>query len=111
MTEAVNSHFGLVKWQLFTYTKSGGYKSCCIPTVDGKSILTTMSNKGNRILGRVDICNSIQKISGISVPVFCDDMESLDKQNERKVINMVESQLVLLCVSNDEELKIVNVQK
>lgn len=111
LTEAVNSHFGLVKWQLFTYTKSGGYKSCCIPTVDGKSILTTMSNKGNRILGRVDICNSIQKISGISVPVFCDDMESLDKQNERKVINMVESQLVLLCVSNDEELKIVNVQK
>ena len=111
LTEAVNSHFGLVKWQLFEYTKSGNYKSCCIPTVDGKSILTTMSNKGNRILGRVDICNSIQKISGISVPVFCDDMESLDKQNERKVINMVESQLVLLCVSNDEELKIVNVQK
>ena len=111
LTEAVNSHFGLVKWQLFEYAKNGNYKSCCIPTVDGKSILTTMSNKGNRILGRVDICNSIQKISGISVPVFCDDMESLDKQNERKVINMVESQLVLLCVSNDEELKIVNAQK
>ena len=111
LTEAVNSHFNLVKWQLFEYAKNGNYKSCCIPTVDGKSILTTMSNKGNRILGRVDICNSIQKISSISVPVFCDDMESLDKQNERKVINMVESQLVLLCVSNDEELKIVNVQK
>ena len=111
LTEAVNSHFNLVKWQLFEYAKNGNYKSCCIPTVDGKNILTTMSNKGNRILGRVDICNSIQKISSISVPVFCDDMESLDKQNERKVINMVESQLVLLCVSNDEELKIVNVQK
>lgn len=111
LTEAVNSHFSLVKWQLFTYTKSGGYKSCCIPTVDGKSILTTMSNKGNRILGRVDICNSIQKISGISVPIFCDDMESLDTQNEGKVINMVESQLILLCVSDDEELKITNVQK
>ena len=66
LTEAVNSHFGLAKWQLFEYAKNGNYKSCCIPTVDGKSILTTMSNKGNRILGRVDICNSIQKISGIS---------------------------------------------
>lgn len=111
LTEAVNSHFSLVKWQLFEYAKNGNYKSCCIPTVDGKSILTTMSNKGNRILGRVDICNSIQKISGISVPIFCDDMESLDTQNEKKIINMVESQLILLCVSNDEELKIINVQK
>lgn len=111
LTEAVNSHFGLVKWQLFTYTKSGGYKSCCIPTVDRKSILTTMSNKGNRILGRVDICNSIQKISSMSVPIFCDDVESLDMQNEGKIISMVESQLILLCVSNDKELKIINVQK
>lgn len=111
LTEAVNSHFGLVKWQLFEYAKNGNYKSCCIPTVDGKSILTTMSNKGNRILGRVDICNSIQKISGMSVPIFCDDVESLDMQNEGKTISMVESQLILLCVSNDKELKIINVQK
>lgn len=111
LTEAVNSHFGLVKWQLFEYAKNGNYKSCCIPTVDGKSILTTMSNKGNRILGRVDICNSIQKISGMSVPIFCDDVESLDMQNEGKIISMVESQLILLCVSNDKELKIINVQK
>lgn len=111
LSDSINSHFSLVKWKLFELNKSGGYKSVCIPTVNGKSILTTMSNKGNRILGRVDICNSIQKISGMSVPIFCDDVESLDMQNEGKVINMVESQLVLLCVSNDEELKIVNVQK
>nr|DAL69816.1 MAG TPA: chromosome partition protein [Bacteriophage sp.] len=107
LTEAVNSHFGLVKWQLFTYTKSGGYKSCCIPTVDGKSILTTMSNKGNRILGRVDICNSIQKISDISVPIILDDSESLDEDNQKKVVEMVDSQLIMLIVNNSEKLEIV----
>lgn len=107
LTEAVNSHFGLVKWQLFTYTKSGGYKSCCIPTVDGKSILTTMSNKGNRILGRVDICNSIQKISGISVPIILDDSESLDEENQKKVAEMVDSQLIMLIVNGSEKLEIV----
>lgn len=106
LTEAVNSHFGLVKWQLFTYTKSGGYKSCCIPTVDGKSILTTMSNKGNRILGRVDICNSIQKISGISVPIILDDSESLDEENQKKVYEMVDSQLIMLIVNDSEKLEI-----
>ena len=107
LTEAVNSHFSLVKWQLFTYTKSGGYKSCCIPTVDGKSILTTMSNKGNRILGRVDICNSIQKISGISTSIILDDSESLDEENQKKVAEMVDSQLIMLIVNDSEKLEIV----
>lgn len=100
LTEAVNSHFGLVKWQLFEYAKNGKYKSCCIPTVDGKSILTTMSNKGNRILGRVDICNSIQKISGITCPVWLDDAESLDENNQSKVAQMVGGQTIMLIVDS-----------
>lgn len=106
LTEAVNSHFGLVKWQLFEYAKNGNYKSCCIPTVDGKSILTTMSNKGNRILGRVDICNSIQKISGISVPIILDDGESLSTDNQKKVAEMVDSQLIMLIVNDSDKLEI-----
>lgn len=106
LTEAVNSHFGLVKWQLFEYAKNGNYKSCCIPTVDGKSILTTMSNKGNRILGRVDICNSIQKISSISVPIALDDSESLSTDNQKKVAEMVDSQLIMLIVNDSEKLEI-----
>ena len=106
LTEAVNSHFSLVKWQLFEYAKNGNYKSCCIPTVDGKSILTTMSNKGNRILGRVDICNSIQKISGISTPIILDDSESLDEENQKKVAEMVDSQLIMLIVNGSEKLEI-----
>lgn len=107
LTEAVNSHFGLVKWQLSEYAKNGNYKSCCIPTVDGKSILTTMSNKGNRILGRVDICNSIQRISGMSVPIILDDSESLDEENRKKVAEMVDSQLIMLIVNGSEKLEIV----
>lgn len=107
LTEAVNSHFGLVKWQLFEYAKNGNYKSCCIPTVDGKSILTTMSNKGNRILGRVDICSSIQKISDISVPIILDDSESLSTDNQKKVAEMVDSQLIMLIVNDSEKLEIM----
>ena len=100
LTEAVNSHFELVKWQLFEYAKNGNYKSCCIPTVDGKGILTTMSNKGNRILGRVDICNSIQKISGITCPVWLDDAEGLDESNQSKVAQMVDGQTIMLIVDS-----------
>lgn len=107
LSDRINSHFSLVKWKLFELNKSGGYKSVCIPTVNGKSILTTMSNKGNRILGRVDICNSIQKISGMSVPIILDDTESLDSINQKKVAEMVDSQLIMLIVNDSEKLEIV----
>lgn len=107
LSDSINSHFSLVKWKLFELNKSGGYKSVCIPTVNGKSILTTMSNKGNRILGRVDICNSIQKISGMSVPIILDDSESLDITNQKKVAEMVDSQLIMLIVNGSEKLEIV----
>ena len=107
LSDSINSHFSLVKWKLFELNKSGGYKSVCVPTVNGKSILTTMSNKGNRILGRVDICNSIQKISGMSVPIILDDTESLDSTNQKKVAEMVDSQLIMLIVNDSEKLEIV----
>ena len=107
LTDAVNNNFSLVKWQLFDMAKNGNYKSVCIPTVEGKSILTTMSNKGNRILGRVDICNSIQKMCGISTPVFLDDSESLDPDNQSKVAEMVDSQLIMLIVNENEKLEVV----
>lgn len=107
LSDSINSHFSLVKWKLFELNKSGGYKSVCVPTVDGKSILTTMSNKGNRILGRTDICNSIQKISGMSVPIILDDSESLDSTNQKKVADMVDSQLIMLIVNDSEKLEIV----
>lgn len=106
LSDSINSHFSLVKWKLFELNKSGGYKTVCIPTVNGKSILTTMSNKGNRILGRVDICNSIQKISGMSVPIILDDSESLDSTNQKKVAEMVDSQLIMLIVNDSEKLEI-----
>jgi hypothetical protein len=75
--------------------------------VNGKSILTTMSNKGNRILGRVDICNSIQKISGISVPIILDDSENLDEENQKKVADMVDSQLIMMIVNGSEKLELM----
>lgn len=108
LSAEINNHFSLVQWKLFELAKNGNYKSVCIPTVDGKSILTTVSNKGNRILGRVDICNSIQKISGISCPIFLDDSESLSTDNQKRVAGMVDSQLIMLIVNNGDKLEILN---
>ena len=106
LTDQINSHFSLVQWKLFDNAKNGNYKSVCIPMVDGKSILTTMSNKGNSILGRIDICKSIQKISGINCPIWIDDGENLDAANRSKVADMLDGQLIMLLVNDSKELKV-----
>lgn len=108
LSAEINKHFGVIQWQLFEVNKSGGYKSVCIPTVDGKSILSTMSNKGNQIIGKVDICNSIQKINDLSVPVFLDDSESLDVKNKESVSKAVGCQLIMLEVTDSNKLSVVN---
>lgn len=107
LTNEINKHFNLVKWQLFEFAKNGGYKSTCIPTIDGKSILTTMSNKGNRILGRIDICNSIQQISNVACPIWLDDAESLDSANQQNAVDMVDGQIIMLAVNDNKELEVM----
>lgn len=107
LSAEINKHFETVQWQLFEVNKSGGYKSVCIPTVDGKSILSTMSNKGNQIIGKVDICNSIQKINDLSVPVFLDDSESLDVSNKERVSKSVGCQLIMLEVTDSSRLSVM----
>lgn len=106
LVDNINSMFGLVKWKLFDYAKNGGYKNVCIPMIDDKSILTISSNKGNRILGRVDIVNSIQKLEGLNVPIFLDDIESLDDKNIKKAVSLLNCQVIILKVTNDEKLRI-----
>lgn len=100
LSDDINRNFETVHWKLFDYAKNGSYKSVCVPMVDGKSILSTISNKGNRIIGKLDICRSIQKIEGVHVPIWLDDCESLDSDNKAKAINMVEDQFVMLVVSD-----------
>lgn len=109
LTEAVNSYFGLVKWQLFTYTKSGGYKTVCIPTIDNKSLLDCTSNKAKKIMGKIDICLSIQKICNINCPLIVDDIESLDSENVSNIIKKIKSQVIMLAVS-DGDMEILEIK-
>lgn len=107
LSDAINSKFASVKWKLWELNKSGGYKNVCVPLYDGKSILDITSNKGNRILGKIDICNSIQKYEKINVPIFLDDVENLDSNNQQKIANMVDCQLIMLAVNDNTDLEVL----
>ena len=109
LSAEINSKFDLVKWKLFDYAKNGGYKNCCIPMVEGKSILSLESNKANRLIGALDIVNSIQKMENLNCPVFVDDSEAFDTAHLAVATNMMTCQTVFLNVSDDTEIKIINI--
>lgn len=104
LVEEINQHFGIVSWKLFDYQKNGEYKEVCVPMVDGKEFGVT-TNTGREIQAKLDICNSFQKFFDMYVPIFLDGAESLNNE----YIPAVDTQLILLTVTEDKQLKVEDV--
>ena len=104
LVEEINQHFGIVSWKLFDYQKNGEYKEVCVPMVDGKEFGVT-TNTGREIQAKLDICNSFQKFFDMFVPIFLDGAESLNNE----YIPAVDTQLILLTVTEDKQLKVEGV--
>lgn len=104
LVEEINQHFGIVSWKLFDYQKNGEYKEVCVPMVDGKEFGVT-TNIGREIQAQLDICNSFQKFFDMYVPIFLDGAESLNDE----YIPAVDTQLILLTVTEDMQLKVEGV--
>lgn len=101
LVEEINSHFSLVKFQLFEYQKNGGYKEVCVPTIDGYRFGES-TNTGREIRGKLDICQSLQKFYGMNIPIILDNAESINSYN----IPDIDSQLIMLTVTDDKHLVI-----
>ena len=101
LTEEINSHFGIVKWQLFEYLKNGNYKECCKPIVDGKEF-GTETNTGLEVLAQIDICDSFQNFYGIKTPIIIDGAERLNKSNYPSV----NTQVIYLVVTEEDQLNV-----
>ena len=101
LVEEINQHFGIVSWKLFDYQKNGEYKEVCVPMVDGKEFGVT-TNTGREIQAKLDICNSFQRFFDMFVPIFLDGAESLNNE----YIPAVDTQLILLTVTEDKQLKV-----
>lgn len=103
VSESINSHFKTVNFKLFEMQLNGGMKDCCECTVNGVPYSTL--NSGHRIVAGLDIIRSLSELYGVSVPIFVDNAESL---NEFNVPDM-DTQLILLSVSADKQLKVEGV--
>lgn len=103
LTDDINKHFDIVRWQMFEYQKNGEIKDCCIPLIDGKRFGES-TNKGREILAKLDIIKGLQKFYGQYYPVFLDNAESLSEETLKRID--MPCQLILLKVTEDEKLRI-----
>ena len=101
LTEKVNQHFQMVKWQMFEPQINGGYAMVCNPTVGGISYFGGL-NHGDRLLADMDICKAWQDASGVKLPIFLDDAESVDADR----IPEYDRQLIILRRTDDDKLSI-----
>ena len=110
LVEEINQHFGIVRWKLFDFQKNGEYKEVCIPTVLDEEtgiykVFGDTTNAGREIEAKIDICNSFQKFFNMYVPIFLDGAESINDE----YVPAVDTQLILLSVSEDKQLKVEGV--
>lgn len=77
MTDKVNALFDMVAFKFVEKTIEGGEKDICEPYVNGQPY--SVANNASRFKARLDIVNTLQKATGIKVPVFCDESESVTK--------------------------------
>ena len=98
----INEKFDGVCFKLFENQLNGGLKECCECTVNG--VPYSSLNNGHRIVAGLKIIKALQELYGVSAPIFVDNAESVNDFNFPKM----DSQLILLAVSNDKKLKIVS---
>jgi chromosome segregation ATPase len=97
LTDDINKHFSLVKWKMYEQLKNGSYTDVCVPMVDGKDLNTSLNN-AMQIRAKIDICDSLQKFYDQHIPLFVDNSESLDSENQEALLT--ETQMILLAVKD-----------
>lgn len=94
----IDSKFDVVKFKLFDTQVNGAIVDCCEATVNG--VPYSNVNHAGKINAGLDIIRALSSYYGISAPVFIDNRESVNN------IIKLDSQVINLIVTTDEELRI-----
>lgn len=102
LSERVNRRFKVVKWKLFEKQKNGGTKEVCVCMIHGSQYGENTTSATERMMAGMDIINTLQEIYEVKAPIFLDDA---DLYNDKNIPDM-DCQLIKLCVSQDDDLRI-----
>ncbi len=107
VTDSINSMFSLVRFKLFEPNKTNdGLQECCEATAFGAARYGDINTAG-KILAGIDIIATLSDKYGLSVPLFVDNIDSLDTDSYKTLIGSISGrmQLITLRVSDCDSLK------
>lgn len=104
LSEKINSKFKLVKWMLFRPQKNGGIEQVCIPMIHGSPYGENTTSSTEQLMIGMDIIATLQEIFEVKAPIFIDNKERFNDWN----IPEMDCQMILLAVSEDKEIRVVN---
>lgn len=102
LSERINGKFKLVKWKLFEQQKNQKFAECCVCMVNGSCYGENTTSATERMMAGMDIISTLQEIYQVEAPIFLDDADLYNEWN----IPAMNCQLIKLCVSDDEELRV-----
>lgn len=106
LSDRINGHFKKVRFNLFKTAINGSITPTCVMQMasNGSYVDYPNLNHGAQIIAGLDVIEALGSLYDVSAPVFIDNSEALSSDNKPET----SSQLILLCVSDDEELTVVN---
>lgn len=106
LSDRINGHFKKVRFKLFKTAINGSITPTCVMQMasNGSYVDYPNLNHGAQIIAGLDVIEALGSLYDVSAPVFIDNSEALSSDNKPET----SSQLILLCVSDDEELTVVN---
>lgn len=100
LSSLINSQFDGLEFKLFESQINGGIKETCTLMYNGVPYASL--NSGHRIVVGLELIKTFQKLYKTTVPVWIDNAESVNTEN----LPEMDGQMVLLKVSDDEQLTI-----
>ncbi len=104
----INKKFALARFKLFSQNVTNDdINECCEVIAYNSPSYKNLSN-GQKSMTGIDIINTLSKHYDIAAPLFFDNLDALDSENQRRVFDTAsgEIQKITLTVSDDTELTV-----
>lgn len=102
LSESVNEKFDTISWKLFDTQVNGGIVDTCVCMIpcDSGLVAYESANTASQINADLEIVNALSRHYGVSVPLFVDNSERVNK------LSHTDSQMITLAVSDEKELTV-----
>ncbi len=101
----IDSHFSMVNWKLFDFSKDGNLiEDYCEPVIEG--VPYSDLNNGSQMQAGLDIANTLMKQEGYLLPIIIDNAEGMTTHKREEVT--IDTQVIAMYVSEpDKNLRLL----